>query len=872
MNTNAGYGSGGRRPNTYNNGPRDDQYTPNPKKIITPDTSEAKHRENQQYEIDNLDGQRQELTENIHGSGGGGATGGGDGSVDGLRKELLIMTIEIGDGQQDTLYVYEDDDPYQVAIRFCKRHNLNENIVFPLSQNIYNNMEQVLKERVELLDLQNLNGTGKSLQQQQQQQNLADGSDRYDDTQQFKPATTNTITTNSASNYYDGPGGSLNAQKYLQEAEKTSTQIIKFTDTGNFSRTQHTENPQHTTTGQESLESYGTFNPNKTVSIYNRNYGSTKDGQTKDLESTQEYNSAQLGATASSSAINLTQSLKNSKKMSMSEAKLRSGTSTGKLDFTENMEKENDYLDNLINESLSMAKDKRGFQHPTDLTFTPQINQTSQLIVGCKFQNSRINVYDRLHNDAKVKLKKSINNSTQNFSGSGNTTLKGTKKSISQTNPEINYGSLLYHKGMKRKEEVIKEMTIKRKEDAERAEEECTFKPNLNPISTEIINGKTRQEPHEELLIKYGKACKEKVDRARNIKQIEEIESCSFKPIINTISQKIAVEKANVLPNGPERFIKLHDDHKVKMHHQKHLANLLHSGECTFTPVINNYHSASLENMSFEERNRKFMARLEKIDHARKDKEEGELIDPSTGKPLFQPEICRYGKNMARNNEGLPVGEYLYNRRIEQEHNKKMRHELEQKSVEANMARSNEKSTALLDNIKRRKLTDIFRLFDSDGDGVISSTKIDISAIDTSILEAFAPLLCEMEELNQTLTHEEFLEAADRLLRSLSIDERDRLLLDRKYQQDRGDNHSFKPQINKKSAAIASRIRPYGDTALYDVYINERKVFHEKVAEANQRKKDDELRECSFKPQLVSSSATPVISLNPSNYFSSGLF
>jgi len=39
-------------------------------------------------------------------------------------------------------------------------------------------------------------------------------------------------------------------------------------------------------------------------------------------------------------------------------------------------------------------------------------------------------------------------------------------------------------------------------------------------------------------------------------------------------------------------------------------------------------------------------------------------------------------------------------------------------------------------------------LFDSDGDGVISPTKIDISSVDTSILEAFAPLLCEMEELN----------------------------------------------------------------------------------------------------------------------------
>ena len=117
----------------------DHKSTPQPKKIITPDTSDNKSHKIRDIE----EGEAEALVP----------------EDDVNKKELLIMTIEIGDGQQDTLYVYEDDDPYSIAHEFVTKHNLNENIISPLSQNIYNNMEQVLKERVELLDQQSLNFT-----------------------------------------------------------------------------------------------------------------------------------------------------------------------------------------------------------------------------------------------------------------------------------------------------------------------------------------------------------------------------------------------------------------------------------------------------------------------------------------------------------------------------------------------------------------------------------------------------------------------------------------------------------------------------------------------------------------------------------------
>ena len=39
------------------------------------------------------------------------------------------------------------------------------------------------------------------------------------------------------------------------------------------------------------------------------------------------------------------------------------------------------------------------------------------------------------------------------------------------------------------------------------------------------------------------------------------------------------------------------------------------------------------------------MEKMGKIDILRKEKEENELTDSTTGKPLFQPAICRAPKN-----------------------------------------------------------------------------------------------------------------------------------------------------------------------------------------------------------------------------------
>ena len=87
------------------------------------------------------------------------------------------------------------------------------------------------------------------------------------------------------------------------------------------------------------------------------------------------------------------------------------------------------------------------------------------------------------------------------------------------------------------------------------------------------------------------------------------------------------------------------------------------------------------------------------------------------------------------------------------------------RTLEASKAKSNERSQAIIENLMIRRLEEVFRRFDSDGDGLISSAKIDISPVPTEILETLAPLLCEMEEHNQVLDFPTFVAESDRLLR-----------------------------------------------------------------------------------------------------------
>ena len=106
----------------------------------------------------------------------------------------------------------------------------------------------------------------------------------------------------------------------------------------------------------------------------------------------------------------------------------------------------------------------------------------------------------------------------------------------------------------------------------------------------------------------------------------------------------------------------------------------------------------------------------------------------------------------------------------------------------------------------------IFTWLDSDNDGQISADRIDISKIPAELLEVMSPLFCEMDELCHSLDADEFIDAVKRLYDSVSMPEKNILMLkpdqrqrsiSNKRKHDQG--YEYKPKINEKSRKIADR-------------------------------------------------------------------
>ena len=59
-------------------------------------------------------------------------------------SELMTITIEIGDGQNENIFVREGDDPKQLAREFAKKHGIGEQLTDLLAEQIQLNIESMV--------------------------------------------------------------------------------------------------------------------------------------------------------------------------------------------------------------------------------------------------------------------------------------------------------------------------------------------------------------------------------------------------------------------------------------------------------------------------------------------------------------------------------------------------------------------------------------------------------------------------------------------------------------------------------------------------------------------------------------------------------
>ena len=69
-----------------------------------------------------------------------------------------------------------------------------------------------------------------------------------------------------------------------------------------------------------------------------------------------------------------------------------------------------------------------------------------------------------------------------------------------------------------------------------------------------------------------------------------------------------------------------------------------------------------------------------------------------------------------------------------------------------------------MDNRMRTKLSEMFDLFDANGNGRISADEIELDLVSAEVLVVFKPLLVHMDTFDEDLERKEFIETAHTFL------------------------------------------------------------------------------------------------------------
>ncbi|KAM3134662.1 hypothetical protein pb186bvf_013304 [Paramecium bursaria] len=397
-------------------------------------------------------------------------------------------------------------------------------------------------------------------------------------------------------------------------------------------------------------------------------------------------------------------------------------------------------------------------------------------------------VYDRLYKDAhNKKLKKQL--------VVQDSRMKQSQKS-QHNEQEVNYGLILYQKGIKKKEEMLQKAESARKDQQNSQLIECTYQPKINEISKQIA--KRSPEPVGDHLNKIAQQQQQKRENALNYKIELEQQSCSFHPQINKISQFIIEEKKKQSQITMPHYEQLYQIHDSKKHKLQQLDQNYFQQYYTFHPKIDTISDKIVQGVSFEERQQKYRYQSREKNQS---VDENQLFKPKTGRPPEQraPDLF---KN-------------LYEQAFKQEQTKQQKmSQSKEKLLSQSRTKANKKSDQLVSQNLENTLSKLFDQLDHDGDGQIDAIRIDISGVEQKILNIFKPLLLEMEDGQHILTKAEFIESSIRLVQTLTIPEKHELLKrqSRKSQPVEFSfqvqiSYIFQPQINEKSQKIVASRR-----------------------------------------------------------------
>lgn len=379
-----------------------------------------------------------------------------------------------------------------------------------------------------------------------------------------------------------------------------------------------------------------------------------------------------------------------------------------------------------------------------------------------------------------------------------------SSKSDYSVNDCKNYGEKLYAKGLRHKEQVEANKQLLKMKIEKDISHSTSFHPTISEKSKKLAK-------HAQF--RSGTELRQPVSS-------NEVEY-TFAPKINEKSSKLVSKSSN-------RIQELYEDAKQKKQRIEEMNLHARKNEFPFKPKVlqKSEHSDPSEIVD-----RLFNSKVNYEQNIEELRKKYEITrDPQTGQEFFKPNIGK-SYNYVRMTEN--IWESLY------KHQKRPNDLPEEYPYAPVKMDSKARTEKIMLKLKIDKYSEAFQQLNPDINGLITYKNINFNDVDPILLKLIMPLLEELQELDQPLNFEEFVDSMERLLKTLSQAEKDLFLSKPKKKPEESD------QLIKKSLSSCDF------KGVYTRQVEKKNLVSAKLEIEREKQKILELEGCTFKPQTT---------------------
>jgi len=431
----------------------------------------------------------------------------------------------------------------------------------------------------------------------------------------------------------------------------------------------------------------------------------------------------------------------------------------------------------------------------------------------------------------------------------------------------------LYEQGLKKKAHLEKIAKEKQSERRAKEMEGVTFKPVINQKRKSVAEANSsstkKSKKPEERLLEHIKVVQRKQEKIRDAEIKDYQQKHTFQPNINKKyflynsykNRSAMLEKERSMSRGSlsdkkfnnPRFEQLFEDAQRRKLLEGKRQGMIPDAECTFSPNVELTHEFNSTELGKRKQILFSEERLYKKKKALQNSESN--IDLKTGQQLYHPLIGRPPKNRSKS-KGENIGDYLYAQKLKSKEIPDFSPNSESNTPRT-MALVHDRSCKMVEKMRKECFEAIFRILDSDNDGIISAKENAVESLSKEVALIYIPLFNELEQMKCTLNIEEFVDSSNNLFKDLNVSQKNTLI--NFYKSLGGGSHtsrsfttechSFKPQISARSKKLAEK-KAIPGVDLVTKLMQLQKLAEAKIEKLRAENENAKVAGCTFKPQL----------------------